>query len=553
MEKIFQTIWEMSLFAVPVILILAICSNLLGKRYGARWRYLVWLVVAIRLCVPIQLSLPGRMEIMQVQVPSVQSGTREVLAQRTPDYFVQKEPNEPIQQPSVEQTQAVSEEKTDMFDFLLAYPYVLWLGGVLGFLAWQGWKYYDFRRMLKRSRRNILDASVLDTYYGLCREMGLQKRPAIYFCEALPSPLCVGLFRTAVYLNSEEREPAEMRLILKHELTHCKRKDLWFKGILLLARALHFFNPFVHWMARLAEKDMELSCDLVVMADCGMAEREAYSMAILRTVREAKSKNMQMSTAFSGGKEELKMRFENIFDMTQKKRGIALFLAAALVVCGGTAFVGCAESETTEKTLSGTVYGDYTEETVHELYGAKLQYIGDHIGVGKILGLLPLPEGVTNDSEGIELYTDKEPYGVRRHLQWQSNAETAYTVDGESYTDDRWMQIQGMIFLALVENAGDYNLSLHHADAADGQVVTSFTFDREQAKKYFGEQDLRDFASDEGTFRNFVLTINRYFYEGISTPEQILALSQMDAAAAQERMEEMVSKKRRKIKAYPIR
>ena len=543
MERMFQAILEISLFAIPVIFVLALCANLLGKRYGAKWRYLIWLVVAVRLCVPIQLSLPGRMEVMQIQVPSVQSGTREMLAQRTPDYFVPKETNEPIQQaiPSVERTQAVSEEKNDIFDFLLAYPYVLWLCGVLGFLAWQGWKYYDFWRMLKRSRRKIMDASVLDTYYSLCREMGMEKRPAIYFCEALPSPLCVGFFQTTVYLNSEEREPAEMRLILKHELTHCKRKDLWFKGILLLARALHFFNPFVHGMARLAEKDMELSCDLAVMADCGMAEREVYSMAILRTVRETKRKNMQMSTAFSGGKEELKMRFENIFDMTQKKRGIALFLAAALVVCGGTAFVGCAESETTEKTLSGTVYGDYTEETVHELYAAKLQYIGDHIGVGKILGLLPLPEGVTNDSEGIELYTDKEPYGVREHLRWQSNEETAYTVDGESYTDDRWMQIQGMIFLALVENAGDYNLSLHHADAADGQVVTSFGFDREQAKKYFGEQDLRDFASDEGTFRNFVLTINRYFYEGVSTPEQILALSKLDAAAAQERMQQMAS------------
>ena len=543
MERMFQAILEISLFAIPVILVLALCANLLGKRYGAKWRYLIWLVVAVRLCVPIQLSLPGRMEVMQIQVPSVQSGTREVLAQRTPDYFVPKETNEPIQQaiPSVERTQTVSEEKNDIFDFLLAYPYVLWLCGVLGFLAWQGWKYYDFRRMLKRCRRKIMDASVLDTYYSLCREMGMEKRPAIYFCEALPSPLCVGFFQTTVYLNSEEREPAEMRLILKHELTHCKRKDLWFKGILLLVRALHFFNPFVHGMARLAEKDMELSCDLAVMADCGMAEREAYSMAILRTVRETKSKNMQMSTAFSGGKEELKMRFENIFDMTQKKRGIALFLAAALVVCGGTAFVGCAESETTEKVLSGTVYGDYTEETVHELYAAKLQYIGDHIGVGKILGLLPLPEGVTNDSEGIELYTDKEPYGVREHLRWQSNEETAYTVDGESYTDDRWMQIQGMIFLALVENAGEFNLSLHHADAADGQVVTSFTFDREQAKKYFGEQDLRDFASDEGTFRNFVLTINRYFYEGVSTPEQILALSKLDAAAAQERMQQMAS------------
>ena len=72
-------------------------------------------------------------------------------------------------------------------------------------------------------------------------------------------------------------------------------------------------------------------------------------------------------------------------------------------------------------------------------------------------------------------------------------------------------------------------------------MVTSFTFDREQAKKYFGAQDLRDFASDEGTFRNFVLTINRYFYEGVSTPEQILALSKLDAAAAQERMQQMAS------------
>ena len=96
MERMFQAILEISLFAIPVILVLALCANLLGKRYGAKWRYLIWLVVAVRLCVPIQLSLPGRMEVMQIQVPSVQSGTREVLAQRTPDYFVPKEPNEPI-------------------------------------------------------------------------------------------------------------------------------------------------------------------------------------------------------------------------------------------------------------------------------------------------------------------------------------------------------------------------------------------------------------------------------------------------------------------------
>lgn len=47
MERMFQAILEISLFAIPVILVLALCANLLGKRYGTKWRYLIWLVVAV--------------------------------------------------------------------------------------------------------------------------------------------------------------------------------------------------------------------------------------------------------------------------------------------------------------------------------------------------------------------------------------------------------------------------------------------------------------------------------------------------------------------------
>lgn len=548
MDGIFQSLWEMSLFAIPVILILALCSNFLGRNYGAKWRYLIWLVVAVRLCVPLQLDLPGRMAVMRMEVPNVAVQMQEMRSGQ--DAFVLKEtqtvpiPVETIAEMHTLQDLPVeAEHKASdiIIDFFLSYPELLWFLGVVLFLAWQGGKYVSFRRMLKRSRRKVLDASVLDTYYTLCRSMSMKKRPELYFCGGLPSPLCVGFWKQEIYINSEDREEGDIRLILKHELTHCRRKDLWYKGILMLARAMHFFNPFVHWMAKQAEKDMELSCDLAVMENCDMAEREAYSMAILRTVKDAKSKNMQMSTAFSGGKEELKARFENIFDMTKKKRGIALFVAAALVVCGGTAFVGCAAPEPEEETLTGVVYGEYTEEIVHQLYEAKLQYIGDHVGVGKILGLLPKPDGVTNNREGMELYTSEEPYGVRRHLDWESNRETAYEYDGEPYLDDRWSQIHGMIFLALVENAGDFNYSLHTEETDGGVVVTSVSFDREMAKKYFGDKDLREFAADEETFRSFVFAINRYFYEGITTPEDIRNLLDLDDKAAQERMNDMLN------------
>lgn len=557
MNGIFQSLWEMSLFAIPVILILALCSNLLGKRYGAKWRYLVWLVVAVRLCVPLQLDLPGRMALMQVNVPSVQNGARDVLEVKNPDYLTQSDEAKAERNTFM---QAMQEEGTltmlhidlgggdggndrDMIDFFLAYPWTLWLLGMVLFLAWQRWKYASFRRMLKRSRRKVLDASVLDTYYTLFRDMGMKKRPELYFCGGLPSPLCVGFFRQEIYINSEDREEGDIRLILKHELTHCQRKDLWFKGVLMLARAVHFFNPFVHWMAKLAERDMELSCDVAVMENCTMEERQAYSMAILRTVREANHKGMQLSTAFFGGKEELKLRFENIFDMTVKKKGIALFTAAALVVCGGTAFVGCAVPEVEEETLTGVVYGDYTEEIVHQLYEAKLQYIGDHVGVGKILGLLPMPDGVTNNSEGMELFTAEEPYGARRYFNWKNTAETVYQFGGESYQDNRWYLIHGMIFLALVDNADylEYGWKMRVIeDDEESYGFVSRQFDRESAEFYFGYKDLREFAADEETFRNFVFAINRYFYEGITTPEEIYNLMQLDGAAAQERMNDML-------------
>lgn len=551
MDGIFHSVWEMSLFAIPVILILALCSNLLGKRYGAKWRYLVWLVVAVRLCVPMQLDLPGWMALMQVEVPNVAVSMQEM--RRGQDNFLLEEtqivpiPVETIaemhtlQDLPVETEHKASEIIVDVF---LSSPELVWMLGVVLFLAWQGWKYTNFRQMLKRVRRKVLDAAVLDTYYTLCRGMGIKKRPEIYFCGGLPSPLCVGFWKQEIYINSEDREKGDIHLILKHELTHCQRKDLWFKGILMLARAMHFFNPFVHWMAKLAEKDMELSCDLAVMENCGMAEREAYSMAILRTVKEAKSKNMQMSTAFSGGKEELQARFENIFDMTKKKRGIALFVAAALVVCGGTAFVGCAAPQEEEETLSGVVYGEYTEELVHQLYEAKLQYIGDHVGVGKILGLLPMPDGVTNNSEGMELFTSEEPYGARRYLNWKNTAETVYQFGGESYQDNRWYLIHGMIFLALVDNADylEYGWKMRVIeDDEESYGFVSRRFDRESAKFYFGDKDLREFAADEETFRSFVFAINRYFYEGITMPEEIYNLMQLDSAAAQERMNDILS------------
>ena len=521
----FDRIWEMSLFAIPVILLLAAFSGRLGRRYGAHWRYVLWIVLAIRLCLPVQLlpSVPPTTG-MRVELPSVRTETRQLLQEQMPMQTI----TEPIPVPTEQQTIVPTDVPTEAvapdansseqnpLAFFLAYPEWLWGLGVGLFLLWQGWKYATFQRYLRRNRQRVPDAAALDVYYGLCREMNIVNRPALYCCEGLPSPLCIGFFRPTVYLNAQEQGEGELRLILKHELTHCKRGDLWLKGLLMLTRGLHFFNPFVHWMARLAERDMEFSCDLAVMKDCDLQERERYSMTILETIRQSKHKPMRMSTAFSGGKEGLKARIENIFDTSAKKRGVAAFLAVLLMLECGMVFIGCAAEQTQEESVSAVVYGAYTEDIVQQLYAAKLDYIGDASGVDRILDLLPCPTGVKRSREGMELFTTEgEPYGARVYFNGftQTNEES-------------WFPIHAMIFLALVDNADFLEYTRR-----DENATASVRMDREALRIYFGEKDVREFAADADTFRAYVRAINRYFYENADALD---AQERMDALLAEE-------------------
>ncbi len=47
MDTVFRNLLEVSLFSLAVIVPLGLCSNLLGRRYGVKWRYLLWVVVAV--------------------------------------------------------------------------------------------------------------------------------------------------------------------------------------------------------------------------------------------------------------------------------------------------------------------------------------------------------------------------------------------------------------------------------------------------------------------------------------------------------------------------
>ena len=89
-------------------------------------------------------------------------------------------------------------------------------------------------------------------------------------------------------------------MILHHECNHYAQNDLWYKLIMTFAVGIHWFNPFVHIMARQSYKDLELLCDSTVVQEMNNQKRADYIKSILEVAE--KGTKTTYSTCFMGGK-----------------------------------------------------------------------------------------------------------------------------------------------------------------------------------------------------------------------------------------------------------
>ena len=106
-----------------------------------------------------------------------------------------------------------------------------------------------------------LVSALLARFEAAKAELGV-KDLALLVCPAVGAPLVTGFVNPALLLPRESVSDG----VLRHELIHTRRRDLWYKLLLLLARSLHWFNPLVHWMAAAASRDLERSCDEAAVA-----------------------------------------------------------------------------------------------------------------------------------------------------------------------------------------------------------------------------------------------------------------------------------------------
>mgnify|MGYP004674136019 CR=1 FL=1 len=328
-EKLLNNLMQIGLTVSLAALVPLILRRLMKKRYPARMVCVVWAILALRLLIPVQLTLPqAPVQVMprtSYVVQSDQTAFRQagLPVTQTPTRWVTGTQAETL---SAADTGTV--KTVDITDILLA----LWLAGVISCILWQGIGYYRLICSLKGTSQPVERADLHTILQEQCADLAIDREIPLRVSAAADCPMLAGFVHPTLYLPDERISRTDAAFIFRHELTHYKHGDLWLKLLLLAARCLHWFNPLVHLIARFAQEDIEVACDDAVVRGHDGAYRRAYGETILRSAIAQSQKRKALVSCFGDDKKTLMRRFEGLFDKSVKKRGVALVVMIALLV-----------------------------------------------------------------------------------------------------------------------------------------------------------------------------------------------------------------------------
>ena len=352
--------------AVVIFLVLGL-SVLLKNRFTARWKYVVWLAVAMSLLVPAR--LPSNFSLINFKVPGIESsGNEKITAKRiisadadsanvnsskvnsedssTADSKMQdtavtgKAFTGAVLKDEVQSDSASASLSGRHIVPLAAKIFmIVWLAGAVIKLLAEICAYCFSMRSLKRMSLPVNDLMKWKMYRDVCEQKGIRRRPELMQNAGLSTPLLAGLFRTKLYLPAVSYSAEELKLVYHHELTHYLHRDLWYKMLLRICASVYWFNPALLFMLWEADKDIENLCDAEVVRVCSRAERKLYRKLLLRTVA-IDNQVPYVTASLNDSSMVFKDRILYMLNMKKLRKNVLPGVILAMVLVGGNLAFG---------------------------------------------------------------------------------------------------------------------------------------------------------------------------------------------------------------------
>lgn len=338
MEKIFLEILRLSMLAggmVPAVLVI----RLLLRRAPKSLHCFLWMLVGIRLLIPFSIEsvfgLFPQQRVLEERVFNASAGNIGVstagMSQIVPENKGQEMPLAGTLQSGNSERQSALSGNEGMQWALQAGAWI-WCMGMLLMAACFLYSWVKLKVCVRDSESTVYSIKTYDKeadFEDICSTESCcaeKNQIRILLCKGIETPFLFGILHPEIYVPLHMDEE-NLPYIIRHELSHKKRRDYLVKPAAFFLLAVHWFNPCI-WLAyKMLCRDMELACDEMVIRDMEVKDRKAYSRALLNcSVWQEKA--AACPVAF--GEPGVKKRIKNILNY---KKPTVLAACFGVILC----------------------------------------------------------------------------------------------------------------------------------------------------------------------------------------------------------------------------
>lgn len=236
--------------------------------------------------------------------------------------------------------------------------FVVWSVGVSALALWYIAVLLRFRRKLSKKQTQPVCGELQRIANHCASEYGIRQIPILRVSPYVQSPVLIGFFKPIIAVPADRLPPADIQMILKHELVHFKRRDLWWKILGVVVQTIHWVNPIVWLLCKDFEFCAETSCDAQVVQNLDHEERKHYGYLLISYSQFQHKLNSTPGISFTSSREKLKRRICIMLNGNKSKKLIAVALVCVLGAGSFalSAFAAEAHSDTPQ-TIDGIVAG----------------------------------------------------------------------------------------------------------------------------------------------------------------------------------------------------
>ena len=443
---------ELLLTSSVLILALAALRFLFRNSISRRLQYGLWLLVALRLVLPVTLLSSSFSVLSGAEALSqhweTTSQTAAVAEPESPQ--TSNSQFEPVELPTVNQTpqpDAPAAPDVPVVMDAAAQPapslpwhqiaYGVWAGGTIVAALWLLAVNLRFRRQLRTTRRAVpVEGSPLP----------------VYVTDAVVSPCLFGLFRPAVYLTPRALQSEEsLRHVLTHELCHYRHGDHVWSLVRSALLAVYWFDPLVWLAAALSRTDSELACDEAAIQALGVEQRLAYGKTLVDmvAVRRTAAGILCTATTMTSGKRSLKVRLGRIVKTPRAALPAVVAVVVLAAVCVACTFTGADTVNPDTETVPADAFDTATSQVTFTLSqvsnGVETpiddpdSFLADEIYFDVMVKSSAAPAVEVPDTYYLLTATETpteggEPIRVREHPIFRLEDGTPVMQHGEQYT-----------------------------------------------------------------------------------------------------------------------